>query len=86
MNVLGLFVSLIVLSACKGKYIPPSRELCVLGDDYKMACNDPRIGDDSYLRDYQLNYICTNAADYKAVYNYVADMRAKLIKLERKCR
>jgi len=51
-----------------------------------MACNDPRVGEDSYLREYQLNYICTNAADYKAVYNYVSDMRAKLIKLERKCR
>jgi hypothetical protein len=84
-NVAILFVVL-MLSSCKGRYLPPKAELCAIGDGYFLQCNDPRLveGKQDYDREYQssINYLCTNPRDFEAFRNYCSTIRTKLIKCE----
>lgn len=86
-NVCALLVSLasIFLVSCrKPPYKAPESEVCITGDNYEFACADQRRpeAERSYLKSYEVNYICTNTQDYQEQYNYCMGLREKLIKCE----
>ena len=76
-----------ISSSCKS-FPPPKVELCITSDDYISACVDKRLpeGEQEYDRPYEVNYICTNPADYNQLYNYCMDLREELIKCRYKYR
>lgn len=84
-NVAALCV-ILILSSCRGRYLPPKAELCAIGDGYFLQCNDPRLTEDrqDYDRTYEssINYLCTNPRDFELFRNYCSDLRAKLINCE----
>lgn len=84
-NVFVLLLILIVISACNTPYPAPKGEICITGDNYEFACNDPRLPENerSYFREYRVNDILTNPDDYKAQYEYCMGLREKLIRCER---
>lgn len=77
---------ILILSSCKGRYLPPKAELCAIGDGYFLQCNDPRLaeGRQDYDKPYaeSINYLCTNPRDFEAFRNYCGNLRSKLISCE----
>lgn len=75
---------LFLLVSCKDGYAPPKVALCVTSDGV-FVCSDLRKpkGEQEYTQLIDNNMICTSSPDYNRAYDYVADMREKLIKCER---
>jgi hypothetical protein len=78
-------ILILLVTSCKGKYKAPLAESCIHNEDNSAECTDLRIenpDERSYTR-YELeNYICTSDSDYRTYYNYIQNLREKLIKCE----
>ena len=73
-----------ISSGCES-FPPPRTEICITSDNYTSACVDKRLpeGEQEYDKEYEVNNICTNPADYDLLYNYCMDLRQKLIECRR---
>ena len=82
----NLLVVLVMLwiSSCES-FPPPKTEVCITSSDYTSACVDKRLpeGEQEYDKEYEMNNICTNPADYDLLYNYCMGLRQKLIDCKR---
>jgi len=64
-----------LLIGCPSAHSPPKKELCTVGDNGYLLCNDTRLKKNS--RDYFIsiseaeNYLCTNPDDYNTYYKWV---------------
>ena len=77
-----------ISSSCKS-FPPPKVELCITSSTSEgvpiSACVDKRLPEEEqeYDKEYEVNNICTNPADYDLLYNYCMDLREKLIQCRR---
>ena len=83
-NLLVALLMLWISSGCES-FPPPQTEICITSDNYISACVDKRLpeGEQEYDKEYEVNIICTNPADYDLLYNYCMDLREKLIQCRR---
>lgn len=77
-------LGLVVLSSCKGKYVPSPVETCIHNKDNSAQCTDLRLPKEQqdYKRTNLENYWCTGPNDQLSLYNYAQDLRKKLIACE----
>ena len=81
---------LLIAAKCDLPYPPPPIELC--GSDLvgsMLLCNDTRIEkpeNQNYSRALTKGDLCTNADDYSKLESHDLELRAKIAKLEKKCK
>ena len=74
-----ILLSVLTTQGCK-EFPPPKTELCIGTSEGDLACNDPRIDDESYFRPLNRGDFCTNVDDFKSIESYCIDLRKELIK------
>jgi hypothetical protein len=78
-----LILLIATLFSCKNiKHAPPQIERCIHNDDNSAECADLRKKEKQYTSKKLENYICTSPSDEQIMFEYVFNLRKKLIECE----